>query len=307
MAHSHKHSHAHARNVTISRKLIIATAANLLVVIGEIWAGIYSGSLALIGDALHNLADVTALLIALTAVRLERRPPTSEKSFGYQRAGVLAAFINAGLLAAFALFIFSEAWERLQAPRDVHMPAMLIAATIALIVNSGTAILIVKESRDDVNVRGAMMHMIGDAGSSAGIIVAALLIHLTGLAVWDAAVSVLIGLLILWTSYGILRESVNLLLEGTPAGISPEAVIASLGSIDGIHGVHHVHIWAIGPSSSALSCHLMVGDVPLRSTARLLDEVNEMLAREHRIVHTTIQFEFAECDTEDPYCTPFRH
>ncbi|HEX7705547.1 MAG TPA: cation diffusion facilitator family transporter [Thermoanaerobaculia bacterium] len=307
MGHSHNHSHAHARNITISRKLVIATAANALVVIGELWAGIYAGSLALIGDALHNLADVTALLIALFAVRLERRPPTSEKSFGYQRAGVLAAFINAGLLAAFALFIFSEAWERFQDPRDVHMPAMLIAATIALIVNSGTALLIVRESRDDVNVRGAMMHMIGDAASSAGIIVAALLIHVTGSAVWDAAVSVLIGLLILWTSYGILRESVNLLLEGTPAGINPQAVIASLGSIEGIHGVHHLHIWAIGPSSSALSCHLMVGDVPLRSTARLLDEVNAMLAREHRIVHTTIQFEFAECEAEDPYCTPFRH
>jgi cobalt-zinc-cadmium efflux system protein len=307
MGHSHSHSHAHARNVTISRKLVIATTANLLVVIGEIWAGIYAGSLALIGDALHNLADVAALLIALIAVRLERRPATSEKSFGYQRAGVLAAFINAGLLAAFALFIFSEAWERIQNPGEVHMPAMLIAATIALIVNSGTALSIVRESRDDVNVRGAMVHMIGDAASSAGIIVAALLIYLTGSAVWDPAVSVLIGLLILWTSYGILRESVNLLLEGTPAGISPEAVIASLGSIDGILGVHHLHIWAIGPSSSALSCHLMVGDVPLRSTTRILDEVNEMLAHEHRIVHTTIQFEFAECDTEDPYCTPFRH
>jgi cobalt-zinc-cadmium efflux system protein len=306
MAHAHHHSHSHARNLRISRKLTIATAANLMVVVGEIVVGLYAGSLALIGDALHNLADVTALLIALTAVRLERRPPTVSKSFGYQRAGVLAAFINAGLLVAFALFIFTEAFERMREPQDVHTGLMLIAATIALIVNTATALSILTDSRDDVNVRGAFVHMLGDAGSSAGIIVAALLIRATGSSIWDAGVSVLIGMLILWSSYGVLRESVNLLLEGTPSGIDPAAVTQSLSEIEGIHGVHHLHIWALAPSNPALSCHLMVGDVPVSSTTPILEQVNVMLEREYRIVHTTIQFEFTECDTDDPYCVPFR-
>jgi cobalt-zinc-cadmium efflux system protein len=300
MAHDHHHHHA-----SVSRKLTIATAANVLVVLAEIFIGIYAGSLALVGDALHNLTDVAALLIALVAVRLERRTPTREKSFGYQRAGILAAFVNAGLLVAFTLFLFRESWSRLQTPHAVETSAMLIMATIALLVNAATALSIHHESREDVNVRGAFVHMIGDAVSSAGIIVAALLIRITGSTSWDALVTMFIALLILWSSYGVLRESMNLLLEGTPAGIDPVEVTRSLGQIDGIHGVHHLHIWALGPSSPALSCHIMVGDVPVKTTARLLEEVTAMLSREYRIAHATVQFEFAECAADDPYCTPF--
>jgi cobalt-zinc-cadmium efflux system protein len=303
MGHGHAHHHHHA---SVTRKLTIATAANVLVVIAEIAVGLYAGSLALIGDALHNLTDAAALVIALFAVRLELREPTHQKSFGYQRAGILAAFINAGLLAAFTIFLFMESWERLQQPQNIHTVAMLVAAAVALLVNAGTAISIHHESREDVNVRGAFVHMVGDAVSSAGIIVAAVLIRLTGSTQWDAIVSILIGLLILWSSYGVLRESMNLLLEGTPRGLDPAKVTQALGDIDGILGVHHLHIWALGPSSPALSCHLMVGDVPVKNTAALLEEINAMLARDYRIVHTTIQFEFAECAVGDPYCVPFR-
>jgi len=302
MAHHHDHGHD---SLILSRKLTIATAANVLVVAGEIVVGLYAGSLALIGDALHNVTDAGALVIALIAVRLSRRPPTSVKSFGYQRAGILAAFINAGFLVAFSLFIFTEAWSRLKEPHAVETMPMLIAAAVALLVNSGTALSIRHESQHDVNIRGAFVHMIGDAVSSAGIIVAAILIRTTGSTLWDALVSIFIGILILWSSYGVLRESVNLLLEGTPSGIDPTEVTRALGEIEGIHGVHHLHIWALGPSSPALSCHLMVGDVPLRNTVALLDEVNSMLARDYRIAHTTIQFEFAECDVNDPFCVRF--
>lgn len=301
---AHRHDHA-GHSLSLSRKLTVATAANLLVVAGEIAIGIHSGSLGLIGDGLHNLTDAGALIIALVAVRLARRPPTSVKSFGYQRAGILAAFINAGALVAFTLFIFHEAWSRLSEPREVQTAPMLAAATVALCVNAATALSIRHESHHDVNIRGAFVHMIGDAVSSAGILVAALLIRSTGSPVWDTLVSILIGLLILWSSYGVLRESVNLLLEGTPEGIDPESVTRSLGQIEGIHGVHHLHIWALGPSSPALSCHVMVGDVPLRNTAVVLEEVNALLAREYRIAHTTIQFEFAECDVNDPFCVRF--
>ncbi|HEX7808801.1 MAG TPA: cation diffusion facilitator family transporter [Thermoanaerobaculia bacterium] len=303
MGHAHGHHHAHSHN--LSRKLTIATAANLLVVVAEITIGIWAGSLALIGDALHNLTDAVALLIALGAVILERRAPTPEKSFGYQRAGILAAFINAAMLVTFTVFVFKEAYERLRSPHAVDQQAMLVMAAIALTVNAITAWSLHRESRDDVNIRGAFVHMIGDAVSSFGIIVAAIAIRITGAPHWDAVVSIFIGLLILWSSYGVLRESVNLLLEGVPNGIDLDDVIQRLGRIDGIHGVHHLHIWALGPSRPALSCHLMVGDVPLRNTARLRDEVNEMLAHEYRIAHTTIQFEFAECEVDDPYCVKF--
>lgn len=303
MAHVHAH-HAPAGN--LSRKLKLATAANLLVVAAEITIGVWAGSLALIGDALHNLTDAVALLIALGAVLLERRAPTPEKSFGYQRAGILAAFINAAMLVTFTLFVFGEAYQRLKVPHAVDQRAMLVTAAVALLVNAVTAWSLHRESREDVNIRGAFIHMIGDAVSSAGIIVAAIAIRITGAPQWDAVVSIFIGMLILWSSYGILRESVNLLLEGVPSGIDPQEIIRHLGRIDGILGVHHLHIWALGPSSPALSCHLMVGDVPLRTTARILEEVNEMLAHEYRIAHTTIQFEFAECAADDPHCVPLR-
>jgi cobalt-zinc-cadmium efflux system protein len=300
MAHHHHHDR---RDVT--RKLTVATAANVLVVIAELTIGLWAGSLGLIGDALHNLTDALALVIALIAVRLERRAPTSEKTFGYQRAGILAAFINAAMLVAFTFLIFREAYERLRAPHAVQTSLMLVTAIVALLVNGLTALSLRHESRHDVNIRGAFVHMIGDAVSSFGIIVAALLIRATGNPLWDAVVSIFIGVLILWSSYGVLRESVNLLLEGTPAGINPDAVTESLGRIEGIYGVHHLHIWALGPSSPALSCHLMVGDVPVSSTAGLLDQITTMLAHEYRIAHTTIQFEYAMCAEDDPFCVPF--
>jgi cobalt-zinc-cadmium efflux system protein len=305
MAHAHAHHHHPDVSGRVSRKLIVATVATALFVVIELAIGWMSGSLALVSDALHNFTDAVALLLALFAVRLERRPPNPQKSYGYHRAGVLAAFINAGTLAAFTLFIFIEAFGRLRTPHAVDSTLMLITAAIALVLNGTMTWWLRDEGKHDLNIRGAVVHLLGDAVSSAGIIVAALLIRSTGAATWDPAISIAIGVLILWSSFGILRETINLLLEGTPSSIDPDAVTRSLGAIDGILGVHHLHIWALAPSRPALSCHLMVGDVPLKSTHTLLTEVSEMLAHEYRIAHTTVQFEFTECNADDPYCVAF--
>src|SRR5438270_1117355 len=298
MAHTH-------RIGEISRKLLIASIATASFVIIEIVVGIRANSLALIGDALHNVTDTLALLLALFAVRVERRPATSAKSYGWHRAGVLAAFINAGALAAFTIFLFVEAAQRLRAPANVNSGAMLITAAAALVPNGAITLWLRGEGRHDLNIRGAVMHMLGDAISSAGIIAAALLIRRSGALFWDPAVSIAIGILILWSSWGILREAINLLLEGTTEGIDPEAVSRAIAALDGVDGVHHLHIWALGASRPALSCHLMVGDIPVRSTGNLLARINEMLEHEYGITHTTIQFEFASCDVDDPYCVPY--
>ena len=306
MAHAHHgHGHGQATSPAVSRKLAIASVATLLFVAVEIAIGFSSNSLALIGDALHNFTDALALLLALLAVRLERRPPTADKSYGYTRAGVLTAFINAGTLLAFTIFLFFEAVSRLRHPAPVGVDAMLITAAIALLLNGAITLALRRDGQHDVNIRSAVLHMLGDALSSAGIIAAALLIRATGSPLWDAGVSLLIGALILWSSWGVLRETVNLLLEGTPSGIDPDAVSRSLAALDGVNGVHHLHIWALGPSRPALSCHLMVGDVPLKTTGKLLTQVTEMLAHDYRIAHTTVQFEFAQCDADDPYCIPY--
>jgi len=299
------HDHHHeTRGAAVSRKLLFASIATAIFVGVEVVVGIKANSLALIGDAIHNVTDTLALLLALFAVRLERRPATSAKSYGWHRAGVLSAFINAGVLAAFTIFLFVEAAQRLRAPLAVNSTAMLVTAAAALLLN-GSITLWLRGHGHDLNIRGAVLHMLGDAISSAGIIAAALLIRATGALFWDPAVSIAIGVLILWSSWGILREAVNLLLEGTPAGIDPEAVTHAIAALDGVDGVHHLHIWALGASRPALSCHLMVGDIPVRSTGNLLAQVNGLLEREYGIAHTTIQFEFASCDTDDPYCVPY--
>lgn len=297
------HDHSHSRHV--SRKLIVASVATLGFVVVELAIGIFANSLALVGDALHNFTDTLALLLAWLGMRLERKPATASKSYGYQRAGILTAFINAGTLAAFTIFIFAEAVQRLRQPHLVNEQAMLITAAIALLLNALITWWLRDDGKHDVNIRSAVIHMLGDAVSSAGIIIAALLIHYTHATFWDPVVSILIGVLILWSSFGVLRETINLLLEGTPSGIDPDAVTASLASIGGVYGVHHLHIWALAPSRPALSCHLMVGDVAVKTTAKLLDEINEMLAQNYRIAHTTVQFEFASCDVDDPYCVPY--
>jgi cobalt-zinc-cadmium efflux system protein len=299
----HGHHHGSAGGGTeISRKLIIATAANAIFVVVELGFGIAANSLALIGDALHNLTDSVALLIAFVAVILERRPPTPVRSFGYQRAGILAAFVNAGALMAFTIFIFSEAWERLQHPAEVNSSLMIIVASIGVLLNGGVSLWLREEGRTDVNIRAAVVHLLADALASVGVIVAGIMIRRTGQTFWDPAISAVIGVLIIWSAWGILRETVNLLLEGTPRGIDPDEVSRALAAEEGVYGVHHLHIWAIAPSRPALSCHLQLGDVSLSTAGEVLRRVSSMLARQYRIAHTTIQFEHAGCPDDDPYC-----
>ena len=292
-------------HVQVSRKLLLASIATFVFVLVELGAGVFANSLALIGDALHNFTDTLSLLLALFAVRLEKRPATAEKSYGYHRAGVVTAFINAGILVALTIYIFVEAIHRLRSEHPVDTRWMMITAAVAVLLNAAITFALHEEGRHDLNIRSAVLHMLGDAVSSAGIIVAALLIRFTGMPYWDPVMSMLIGVMILWSSWGVFGEALNLLLEGTPEGINPEAVTRSLAAIDGVNGVHHLHIWAIGPSRPALSCHLMVGDIAVKSTGSLLDRVNHMLEREYSIAHTTIQFEFANCDVDDPYCVPY--
>lgn len=302
MGHQHQH---HSAADGVSRKLILAAAATFVFVLVEVAIGFYANSLALIGDSLHNLTDTVALLLALVAVRLERRPATTVKTYGYQRAGILVAFINAGTLVAFTVFIFVEAFTRFRAPRTVDSGLMLVTAAVALALNTIITVALRRDGRHDVNIRSAVVHMLGDAISSAGIIVAAILIRVTASQRWDPAISVIIGILILWSSWGILRETVNLLLEGTPSGIDLDAVTSALAAVEGVQGVHHLHVWALGPSRPALSCHLMVGDIPLKTTGTLLDRVTAMLEEQFHIAHATIQFEFANCEANDPFCVPY--
>jgi len=203
------------------------------------------------------------------------------------------------MLLAFTFVYFTEAFDRTRSPEPVDSGIMLVVAAMAIVFNGAIAAWLHHGSAGDLNLRSAVLHQVADALGSLGVLVAAIAIRITGRPAADAFVSLAIGLLILWTSWGILRETVNLLLEGTPRGIDPDDVARSLAAEDGVFGVHHLHIWALGPSSPALSCHLMLGDVSLSSTAQLLERVNTMLAERYGVVHTTIQFEHASCAEQE--------
>jgi cobalt-zinc-cadmium efflux system protein len=301
MGHGHPHLPAGDR-AGVNRKLAISTAITLIFVVVEIGGALLANSLALLSDAFHNFTDSFALILALVALRIERRPPTAAKTFGYQRAGTLAAFVNAGLLVGMTIWLLVEAAERFRSPEEVSTFWMVVTSIAALAMNLFITLWLRKEGQKDLAVRSAVIHMMSDALSSVGIIIGAGVIYLTGLIIIDPIISVLIAGLILWSAWGILKEAVNLLLEGTPSGIDPERVAADIGEMPGVFGVHHLHIWAIGPSRPALSCHLMLGDVSLRSAGEVQARVGEMLAEKYSIAHMTIQVESAGCAIDDPYC-----
>ena len=307
--HAHPHvGHGVVRDTSqVSRKLLISTTITLLFVVIEIAGAIFANSLSLLGDAFHNFTDSLALILALTAFRLERVPATPAKSFGYQRAGILAAFINAATLVALTIFLLVEAWERFREPESVDTFWMIATSVVALAMNLFIAAWLHREQKEDLTVRSAVIHLMGDALSSVGIIIGAIAIRMTGLAVIDPAISVLIAGLILWSSWGVLREAVHILLEGAPSGIEPDQVATQIASMSGVRGVHHLHIWALAPHRPALSCHLMLGDVSLRAAGEILQRVNEMLGSRWNIAHTTIQVEYADCEPGDASCISVPH
>jgi len=269
----------------------------------EIAAGLEARSLALLSDAGHNFTDALALLLAWFGYYVAQRPADEVKTYGYHRAGVLAAFVNALVLLALAAYIFYESYRRWLAPQPVHEITMLVVAGLGLVVNLVIMHGLASERRRDLNIRSAWAHMLGDALGSVGILVGAVVIRWTGWHRVDPLLSALIGLLIVWTAWDIVRESLNILLEGLPRGLKLEDVVQALREIPGVLDVHDVHIWSLGSTTHALSCHVVIEDVPPSESEGLLRRLNQVLAERFMICHTTIQFEHVAC----PGCTMPNH
>lgn len=260
-----------------------------------VFAGIRAHSLALLSEAGHNLTDLLALLLSLVAVYLESRPPSATKTYGWHRAGVLAAQVNAGSLLAVSFLIFYEAFRRLQNPAHVHAGTMIWVAAAGVVMNGVIALLLLRAKRD-VNIRSALLHEIGDTVSTAAVIVGGWVILATEQYWIDSALSFGIGALILWSGLGIVRETLNILLEGTPRGIELDRVQRCICAVEGVNDVHDLHVWSIGSETAALSCHIAIADIPPSVSERILRDVKERLHHEFRIDHTTIQFEHVECE-----------
>src|SRR6266705_3650121 len=291
------HVHAgHAHSERTGRVLLISLAATMLYIVLLVVAGIRAHSLALLSEAGHNLSDFLALLLSLVAVYLEGRPPSATKTYGYRRAGVLVALVNALSLIAVSFFIFYEAFRRWQRPEHVHAGTMIGVAAAGVVMNGVIALLLWRSGRD-VNVRSAFLHEIGDTLSTAAVIAGGWAILWTGQSWIDSALSFGIGALILWSGFGIVRETLNILLEGTPRGIKLGRVETAIRAIDGVNDVHDLHVWSIGSETRALSCHISIADIPPSVSERILRDVKERLLHDFHIDHTTIQFEHAICET----------
>jgi cobalt-zinc-cadmium efflux system protein len=258
-------------------------------------AGIRAHSLALLSEAGHNLTDFVALLLSLLAVYLHSRPPSATHTYGYHRAGVLAALVNSASLVVISFAIFYEAVRRIQHPQPVQAHLMMWVAAAGVLMNGAIAFMLYRTDRD-VNVRSALVHEIGDTLSTAAVIAGGWAILATGQYWIDPALSFGIGALILWSSFGIMRETLNILLEGTPRGLKLERVAAAICEIDGVNDVHDLHVWNLGSETSALSCHISIADIPPSASERILREVKERLHHDFRIDHTTIQFENVVCE-----------
>ena len=276
--------------------LRISLAVTVAYIILLVVAGIRAHSLALLSEAGHNLSDFLALLLSLVAVYLEGRPPSATLTYGYRRAGVLAALVNSLSLIVVAFFIFYEAFRRLQHPEQVHAGLMMGVAAAGVVMNGVIALLLWRAGRD-VNVRSALLHEVGDTLSTAAVIAGGWAILWTGQYWIDSALSFGIGALILWSSFGIVRETLNILLEGTPRGMSLDAVESTMRTIAGVSDVHDLHVWSIGSENHALSAHVKITDMPTSESDLILREINEKLGRSFGIHHTTIQLEHLICET----------
>jgi cobalt-zinc-cadmium efflux system protein len=283
--------------------LKLSLALTFLYILATFIFGLRAHSLALLSEAGHNVSDFFALAVSFFAVYLQTRPATDQRTFGYQRAGVLAGFVNALTLIVLSVWLAIAAIHRFAVPIQVQPKLMMIVAAAGVVMNGLIAGLLWKFSRD-VNIRSVFLHMLGDTISTAAVIVGGLFIHLTGFEWIDPLLSLLIAAIILWSSVSIVRETLHILLEGTPRSVDLNEIRTAMQSVEGVVGVHDLHVWSLTSQSHALASHVQVIEMPLTECESVLERLNHQLRDHFGIHHTTIQIEITDCPTVDGCSQP---
>lgn len=291
-------SHSHGAGIS-SNKMWIATAITFAFCLGEALVGYKSNSLALMADAGHNFADALALALAAFALWIATKPADHKRTFGYHRVGILAALVNAVGLALMAIVIFWEAIQRLQAPEHVQSGPMIWVALLAIVLNSGIAWWLASAAKEDLNIRSAYLHMLGDAAASLGVVIAGIVIALASLFIADPIVSIIFALLVLWSSWSIFTESIQMLLEGIPVGMELSKVESAIRNVSGVLDIHDLHVWTISSGLIACSCHVLVAEQGISGGQKILTDVAHMLEHDFKISHSTIQIEVEDCGGHD--------
>jgi cobalt-zinc-cadmium efflux system protein len=283
-------------------RLLLALVLTLGFVLVEAGAGLFANSLALLTDAAHNLTDVIALGLSWYAVRLTVQPANSQKTYGYHRAGILVALLNSTTLVLISLGVFYEAYRRFLSPSEVKADVLVGMGLVAVAVNILTAWLVQRGSEHDLNLRSAFLHLMGDVASTIGAVIAGVIIYFTHANWLDPLVSVLIGFLILYNAWGIVRETVEILLESTPRDLDIEKLVDDIKQLEGVLGVHDLHVWSLTQNLRTMSAHILTEDVSISTGALIQSRVNELVSNRYNIAHATLQLECVDCEPDALFC-----
>lgn len=299
---SHSHSHLSETSLKTTTRLSLSLFLTLGFVVIEAGAGVFANSLALLTDAAHNLTDVIALGLTWFALRLTAQPANAQKTYGYHRAGILVALLNSTTLVLISIGIFYEAYHRFINPPDVQSGILIGVGLIAVVINLVTALLVHRGSEHDLNLRSAFVHLMGDVLSTVGAVIAGVIIYFTKANWLDPFVSVLIGFLILYNAWGILKDAIDILLEATPRDVDVQAMVREIAQVKGVLGVHDLHVWSLTQNLRTMSAHILTDDLHISAGANIQHQINDMLFHRYNIAHATLQLECVECAPDSLYC-----
>jgi len=288
--------HDHYREA--KKSILYGIALNSIFTVIELVGGILSNSLALLSDTIHDFSDSVALGISYYANQKAQSSPTKTMTFGYRRTTILAAFINSTILMALTLFLFYRAYLRILNPEPVNGKMVFVIAVFGIITNGIIAFKMLKGKDKDLNIKSVFWHITEDFLGWIGVLIAGTIIYFTGAYIIDPIISVLIGLIVIHSAWGIVKESTNIILEGVPGGLNVEEIETEIKNIQNVNDAHDIHVWSLGTNYNALSAHVVISNMTVDQSHEILNKINTMLKEKFSIEHTTIEFECSHCDSD---------
>jgi cobalt-zinc-cadmium efflux system protein len=301
MSHSHSHNHSHHNHGNLQgRNLLISIFLNILITAAQVVGGIVSGSLALLSDALHNFSDVISLVVSYVANKLAKKKASLQKTFGYKRAEILAAFINASTLIIVAVLLIIEAIERFQNPQEIESGLVIWLSGIAILGNGFSVLLLKKDSEANMNLKSAYLHLLTDMMASVAVLIGGLLMKFYNVFWVDSVLTFLIAIYLIWMGYDLLKSSTKVLMLFTPEDIPIDKIVAEINSLEGIKNTHHIHVWQLNEEEIHFEAHIdFEKNIQLSEFDDILHEIEEILFHKFEINHVNIQPEFGKCDDKD--------
>ncbi|WP_108425101.1 cation diffusion facilitator family transporter [Flagellimonas amoyensis] len=297
--HHHRHGHSHSHTDLKGRNLLISIFLNILITLAQVVGGLISGSLALLSDALHNFSDVLSLIISYVAQKLGKKQANKHKTFGYKRAEIMAAFVNAATLVVVAIFLMKEAVERLFDPQEIASNLVIWLSVLGILANGFSVLLLKKDSKENMNMRSAYLHLLTDMMASVAVLIGGILMSLFQLYWVDAVLTMIIGIYLIYMGYDLLKESTKVLMLFTPKSIVIQDIVESICTIEPVKNVHHVHIWQLNEDEVHMEAHIdFKEDIKLSEFDAILGEIEEHVYHKHGINHVNIQPEFDKCDSK---------